>query len=115
MRALIALTIFMGVLIIAGLAVIAVTVIHRLSAPTSPPAPVVAVTAPAAPAAGLRPADHASIAAPKGTHLAATLAVGAHLVLHFVGDGGKDTLITLDPATGAILETIDLVPDTEQP
>jgi hypothetical protein len=112
MRALIALTIFMGVLIIAGLGVIAVTIIHRLSNP----APVVAVTSPTmplVPAPG--PAGHASIAAPKGTHLAATLAVGAHLVLHFAGGGGKDTLITLDPATGAILETIDLVPDTEHP
>jgi hypothetical protein len=105
MRALIALTIFMGVLIIAGLGVIVVTIIHRMSNP----APVVAVTAPSA-ALG-----HASIVAPKGTHLAATLAVGAHLVLHFAGEGGKDTLITLDPATGAILETIDLVPDTEHP
>ena len=108
MRALIALTIFMGVLIIAGLGVIVVTIIHRMSNP----APVVAVTAPAAQPATL---GHASIAAPKGTHLAATLAVGAHLVLHFAGEGGKDTLITLDPATGAILETIDLVPDTEHP
>jgi len=107
MRALIALTIFMGVLIIAGLGVIVVTIVHRLSNPT----PVVAVTAPSAPGS----VGHASIAAPKGSHLAATLAVGAHLVLHFVGEGGKDTLITLDPATGAILETIDLVPDTEHP
>ncbi len=107
MRALIALTIFMGVLIIAGLGVIVVTIIHRLS---NPP-PVIAVAAPAGPGASA----HASIAAPKGTHLAATLAVGAHLVLHFVGTDGKDTLITLDPATGAILETIDLVPDTEHP
>jgi hypothetical protein len=105
MRALIALTIFMGVLIIAGLGVIVVTILHRMSNP----APVVAVTAPSA------TLGHASIAAPKGTHLAATLAVGAHLVLHFAGEGGKDTLITLDPATGAILETIDLVPDTEHP
>ena len=112
MRALIALTIFMGVLIIAGLAVIVVTVIHRLSAP----APVVAVAAPTMPlVTPSGPAGHASLPAPKGTHLAATLAVGAHLVLHFAGEGGKDTLITLDPATGAILETIDLVPDTEHP
>jgi hypothetical protein len=112
MRALIALTIFMGVLIIAGLGVIVVTIIHRVSNP----APVVAVTAPTMPlVTAPLPEGHASIAAPKGTHLAATLAVGGHLVLQFVGEGGKDTLITLDPATGAILETIDLVPDTEHP
>jgi hypothetical protein len=112
MRALIALTIFMGVLIIAGLGVIVVTIIHRLSNP----APAVAVTAPIMPLVpSPLPTGRASLVAPKGTHLAATLAVGAHLVLHFAGEGGKDTLITLDPATGAILETIDLVPDTEHP
>ena len=107
MRALIALTVFMGVLLVAGLVVIVVTITHRMSAPA--PTPVAVVSAPAT------PGSHASIAAPKGPHLAATLAVGAHLVLHFAGEGGKDTLITIDPATGAILETIDLVPDTEHP
>ncbi|MEI9983960.1 MAG: hypothetical protein WDN69_12580 [Aliidongia sp.] len=103
MRALIALTVFMGVLIIAGLAVIVVTVIHRLSAPK----PVAAVTGPVTAGAS----GHASVAVPSGARLTATTAVGDRVVLHLVTEGGRDTLITLDPSTGAVLETIDLVPE----
>ncbi len=106
MRALIALTVFMGVLIIAGLAVIVVTILHRMSAPKvglethliSRPPP---------------PPDHAIIALPPGAGILGMTGVGDRLVLHVATPEGGDTLITLDPATGIVLETIDLVPQPQ--
>jgi hypothetical protein len=38
---------------------------------------------------------------------------GDRVVLHIVTGDGHDRLLTLDPASGAVVETIDLVP--EQP
>ena len=106
MRALIALTVFMGVLIVAGLVVIVVTIVHRLSAP-KPPAPI------AGPAiAGQATPGHAAIRVPAGARVEAMTAVGERLVLRVATAQGGETLITLDPASGAVLETIDLIPDT---
>ena len=105
MRALIALTVFMGVLIIAGLAVIVVTILHRMSAP-KPAAPMVLVTGPVA-------SGHATVALPANAGILGMTGVGDRLVLHVATPEGGDTLITLDPATGAVLETIDLVPQPQ--
>jgi hypothetical protein len=38
-------------------------------------------------------------------------AIGDRFVLHVVPSIGSETLITLDPMTGVVLETIDLVPE----
>jgi hypothetical protein len=101
MRALVALTIFMGVLIVAGLAVIIVTIVHRVSAPK----PEMAAVTAAAGAPG-----HATVALPPGAGVLNMTGVGDKLVLHIATPQGGDELITLDPATGAVIETIDLVP-----
>lgn len=101
MRALVALTIFMGVLIVAGLAVIVVTIVHRVSAPK----PELAAVTAAAGAPG-----HATVALPPGAAILNVTGVGDRLVLHVATPQGGDALITLDPATGAVIETIDLVP-----
>jgi hypothetical protein len=97
MRALVAATIFMGILIIIGFAVIIGTILHRVSAPK----PVVA-TAVATP-------GHAALSLPPGARIAGMTAVGERLVLHVTDADNRESLITLDPATGTVLETIDLV------
>jgi hypothetical protein len=98
MRALVGVTIFMGILIVAGVATIVGTVLHRMSAP-KPAVPSVAAGTP----------GHAVLALPPGARITGMTAVGERLVLH-VGDAdSRESLITLDPATGAVFETIDLV------
>ena len=111
MRALIALTVFMGVLIIAGLVVIVVTIVHRLSAP-KPPVPIAGPATAGQATAGQATAGHATIPVPAGARVEAMTAVGERLVLRVATAQGGETLITLDPASGAVLETIDLIPDT---
>jgi hypothetical protein len=55
------------------------------------------------------PVGHAAVTVPDGAAVGAMTAVGNHLVLHMVTPGMPDRLITLDPGTGVVLETIDLV------
>jgi hypothetical protein len=98
MRALIALTVFMGILIVVGLAVIIGTIIHRVSAPKPALSPVSA--------AGPGPA---TLTLPPGARISAMTAVGDRLVLQAATPDGRASLITLDPVTGVVLETIDLV------
>jgi hypothetical protein len=97
MRALVALTVFMGVLLVAGCAVVAVTILHRISAR---PTPSMVAGAP----------GRASVPLPPGARVAGMTAVGERLVLQVAAPDRSDMLILLDPASGAVLETIDLVP-----
>ncbi|MGB8840931.1 MAG: hypothetical protein WCC64_07645 [Aliidongia sp.] len=97
MRALVAATIFMGILIIIGVAVIIGTILHRVSAPK--PGVATAVATP----------GHAALALPPGARIAGMTSVGERLVLHVTDADNRESLITLDPVTGAVLETIDLV------
>jgi hypothetical protein len=98
MRALIALTVFMGILIVVGLAVIIGTILHRVSAPKPALPPVSAVVG-----------GHATLMLPPGAQINAMTAVGERLVLQTATPDGRASLITLDPVTGVVLETIDLV------
>jgi hypothetical protein len=77
MRALTALVIFMGVLIVAGMAVIVVTLVHRGGAS--------AVTV----------AD-LTLAQPAGTHIASIAAAGNRLAVLLQG-GGPDRILFIDP------------------
>ena len=100
MRALTALTIFMGILILAGLAIVTVTIIRRSIAPE-----------PAVPAAlSAAAAGHAAVSLPPGARVTGMVAVGDRLALSVAVADRSDLLILLDPATGTVLETIDLVP-----
>jgi hypothetical protein len=92
MRALVALTAFMGVLLLAGLGVVIVTIVHRATAPR--PAP--------------EAAGRATLALPPGAKIADMIAVGERLELQIAETDGSGMLILLDPRTGAVLETIDL-------
>ena len=81
MRGLMAAVIGMGVLIVAGVAVLVVTVVHRL---------------------GSQPALAAqSLDEPPGTHLQQIAPAGDRLAILLTG-GGPDRVILLDPRTGAV-------------
>jgi len=89
MRALLALTVVMGVLIVIGTATIAVTILHRMGA--------------AAP----RPLAGGVLDEPAGTHIASVAAYGDRLALVLQG-GGPDRVVLLDPVTGRTLGRVTL-------
>ena len=87
MRAMMAAVIGMGVLIVLGVAVLAVTVVRRLS------------VAPMTTAAVL--------AEPDGTHMASLAPAGDRLAVLLQG-GGPDRILLLDPHTGQVLGRVGL-------
>lgn len=88
----------MGLLILAGVAVVAVTIYNRLTAMAG------------AGTAGLRPFAATRIDLPAGCTVLDSTAVGERLVLR-LGDGPRcDRLLVLDPATGALLGQVELIP-----
>jgi hypothetical protein len=92
MRALKAAVIVMGVLIAAGVAVLAVTLVQRIGA--------VAVAPSAA-------ALHAVIDEPEGTRIAAASLSGDRLVLQLSG-GGADRVVVFDLAHGRVAGRVAL-------
>ncbi len=89
MRALLALTVVMGVLIVLGTATVAVTVMHRMNG--------------AAP----RPLAASVLDEPTGTHIVSAAAYGDRLAIVLQG-GGPDRVVLLDPATGHPLGRVSL-------
>jgi hypothetical protein len=81
MRALLGLVIGMGVLIVAGTATIAVTILHRMVA--------------GAPHAG----PSAILAEPAGTRIVGITSYGNRLAVALQG-GGPDRVVIVDPASG---------------
>lgn len=134
MRALKALVIIMGVIIVVGIAVVGVTIFNRLSKPAMP----AVATAPAAPSPAMAPsapspAPGLPIGAPLGTPLGASLpqqfdrkfgdvtlsippgarvsdfsASGERLVLRVVMPDQEQRLIVVDLLSGTVLGTIKL-------
>ena len=90
MRGLQAAVIFMGVVILAMVATIVVTLAHRMSAPT--PAPV---------------ASTVLLDQPAGTRIHGISAAGDRLAVLLQG-GGPDRIIFVDPAGGQTMGTIAL-------
>jgi hypothetical protein len=95
MRALKALVIVMGVLLVGGSATLAVLMVKRLAGPAR-----------RQPAASAMPA-RASVALPPGTEVQSVSALGERLAVYVAGRQGNLILI-VDPATGAVVETIEL-------
>jgi hypothetical protein len=89
MRGLLALVIAMGVLIVAGVGILAVTIMHRLSTP------------------GIQPA--LALAEPAGTRMQAIAPAGDRLAILLTG-GGPDRVILLDPRTGNLVGRVGLLP-----
>ncbi len=92
MQALRAAVIVMGVLIVAGVAVLAVTLVRRVGAVAAAPS-----------AASL----HAVIDEPEGTRIAAASLSGERLVLQLSG-GGPDRVVVFDLAQGRIAGRVAL-------
>jgi ABC-type Na+ efflux pump permease subunit len=89
MRALLALTVVMGVLIVLGTATIAITIVHRMGAAT-----------PRTLAGGV-------LDEPAGTHIVSAAAYGDRLALVLQG-GGPDRVVIIDPTTGQSLGRVTL-------
>ena len=91
MRALKALVIFMGVIIVLGVAVIAVTIFNRLQTVTA-----------------AYQEFAIEIAAPDG-NLVEMTAGGGRIVLRYEMADGSERLVVIDSATGRRLGTVDLL------
>ena len=99
MRALKILVTVMGVMLVAGLAVVVATIVHRSTQRQAPAA--------ASAAAGF---GHITLNLPAGAHVVEMRDAGGRLVLRLQRADGGETLLILDPATGAEIGTIDLKP-----
>lgn len=86
MRALKILVVVMGVMIIAGVIVLGVTVVRRMTPP---------------------PLAAAALNEPAGTHIAQVSAAGDRVVVLLQG-GGPDRLVVLDLRTGAVISRAGL-------
>jgi hypothetical protein len=104
MRGLKALVISLGILIVAGMAVVAVTVANRIGDRAEPARP----AAPAATAG--TPFGRAEVAIPKGARVVETAVSGGRLVVRLELAGGATRLLVLDPDTGRAAGAVDLVP-----
>ena len=109
MRWLKAAVIIMGIMIVAMLATIVVTIFRRMTTAKPADAPAL-VSAPLI--AGGPPAAAASIdlALPAGATLKEVTGAEGRLVLHLVAPDGRESLMLLDPATGKVTLTIALHP-----
>jgi Family of unknown function (DUF6476) len=95
----------MGIMIVAMLVTIVVTIFRRMTAPKPAAAPV-AVSAPLTPGLPLT----ADITLPPGATLKDVTGADGRLVLHLVTPDGQESLMLLDPATGKVTLTIALHP-----
>jgi hypothetical protein len=91
MRALKAAVIIMGVLIVAGTVVVAVTIANRLGTRPAPPA-------------------ISGLGEPAGSRILGIAATGDRLAVHVTGGGVEDRVVLVDPATHRVLGR--LVPGT---
>lgn len=107
MKALNIAVVVMGVMIVVGLAMIAVTIVKRLGG-AAEPAP--AIAAPYMPHVPLTGFDPATVPLPPGARLRQIVPAGDRLVLHMAGEGGKDVLMVLDMAGGRVLGSFLLEP-----
>ena len=99
MWALKALVIGMGILLVVGTGVVVVTIVHRMSSGAT------------AKTAGSRLPDHADILLPPGAKVESVTAIGDRLALRVTASSGESILL-VDPVTGAVVETIDLHPSS---
>ena len=109
MRALKALVIVMGVLILAGMGLVAYAIVKRVAAPerVAQPAAPSALPASAAPPHPFGPVE---ISLPSGARIARTRTSGERLIVELELAGGGERLLVIDLATGGLVGTIDLKP-----
>lgn len=99
MRALKALVIVMGVLILAGMGLVAYGIVKRAAIPERP-----------AQQAAARPYGPVEISLPSGARIARTRTSGERLIVELELASGGERLLVIDLATGGLVGTIDLKP-----
>ncbi|MHB1219766.1 MAG: hypothetical protein ACYC1L_16360 [Alphaproteobacteria bacterium] len=108
------LIIFMGVLIVVGVGVIAVTIFNRMNKPkveVTETAPAAAPPVPGAPlAAQPRAFGGAVLNVGAGCEIAETRADAGRLIVRTDGSGACRRIHIIDLATGASLGTLDVLP-----
>jgi hypothetical protein len=103
MRWLKAAVIIMGIMIVAMLVTIVVTIFRRMTAAPATATPAV-VSAPLVPGAS----PNVDVTLPAGATLKDVTGADGRLVLHLVAPDGRESLMLLDPATGKVTLTIAL-------
>ncbi len=116
-RGLVILVVTMGVLLVIGLAVIAVTIIYRISDSDDQQNDVSVVPAMVGetyeapdPTLAARYAPEISIARPAGAELIGATSAGERLTLHFRGAGG-DRVVVVDLGSGEVLSRVEIPGD----
>ena len=108
MQALKALVIVMGVLILAGMALVGYTIVKRATAPEASRRTVAAGSS-ASPAAGeAAPYGPVEIALPAGARILRTETAGRRLIVELELAGGGERILAIELETGKLLGTIDL-------
>jgi hypothetical protein len=93
-RALKVLVVVMGVMIVVGIAVVAVTIVRRVSGTVGAPPPAAVSALP----------SRIVLDQPPGTRIAGMAATSDRLAVRLEG-GGPDRILLLDPRTGGTLTT----------
>jgi hypothetical protein len=106
MRALKALVVFMGILILGGMGLVAYAIVKRVGQPAPPPRATDQASA-TAPVAG-KPFGPVEIALPPGARIARTSTSEGRLIVELELAGGGERLLLVDLASGALLGSIDL-------
>ncbi len=107
-RGLVMLVITMGVMLVAGLGFIIVTIVYRISGDDSQQndaAAMVVETSHTQLAARFAP--EISVARPAGADLIGAASAGDRLTLHFRA-AGRDTIVILDLASGQVLSRVEI-------
>ena len=111
MRALKALVIVMGILIIAGMALIGYTIVERATAPETGTRPEVAIPAQSSATSPIKgPYGPISIELPPGARIVRTTTADRRLIVEVELSGGGERVLVVDLANGALLGTIELRP-----
>lgn len=102
------LVISMGLLLVAGLGVIAVTIIYRISDDDSQQNDAAAVVVESSDAAlAARYAPEISVARPAGATLVGATSAGGRLTLHFRSKA-QDTIVIVDLTSGRVLSRVEI-------
>lgn len=111
MRALKAVVIVMGVLILAGMGLVGYGIVKRATTPQAPAkVGVMALAPPIAGSAAKGPYGPVEIPLPPGARLLGTRAEGDRLLVELALANGGERVLVIELASGALLGTIDLKP-----
>ncbi|HYB10617.1 MAG TPA: hypothetical protein VEJ16_13190 [Alphaproteobacteria bacterium] len=111
MRALKALVIVMGVLIIAGIALVGYTIVKRATSPETAARPEASVSAQSGAVSPIKgPYGPISIELPPGARIVRTMTADRRLVVEVELVSGGERVLVVDLTNGALVGTIELKP-----